>query len=831
MKTVDNLSAYIDKTIKWFDKNMSDWFSSIIIPIAIYLFMIWGPTLSKDAHSNIVWRGGWLSFAVFLFVSIVTIRTYLRDKHKKQRMVHMSTITILFIFIAIFGLSHKQSEPYEIYYHYYWITVLIAMFVGIFGASWFGRLKYFKVESSLTIAIVKGAGANVSLVNMSNGKIDFREAFFFVLTKRILHVMVPVSIITLILPPYNNLWIFALIVFVILLLVFVVGGYDKYRNSMISLINHVFLTGGSRALTFGIFILAFLRAVNFDYVATILNASEGMTIASYIISLLLLFQLYDYWVNLTISDNVEYTINQLGIFHSKPHGGGRFLVTYDDGSYRILDPVGYCLNIAEIMPAGKIKEELIGLAKSISKKSMALSTICFAIFTLLVIVTFMGIHKGIPLLSPEDKTVMKTKEKGDFDLDSCLRSNGKSPLIMVAASGGGTRAALYSSAVLHGIQRLGKADNIRILSGVSGGSAACAYYAIYKDELKKTDSDGDWQKMRKILSSSFIDDVIAGCGELRILGQTGNGNLLSESFKKRFMDSASLTNEYTIDKIKEIGMIFNITICADSNGNNGTTKENAGGRMVVTNLSTNYDDAPSTSRYGWNLDFPFKTVNTCNCSIYKAASWSANFPLVFTNNAFTVDSSKYWVTDGGVLDNRGIVSILIMLNESLNRIKRGLTDRSRIDLPAIRIVLADVSSVQIKYDNYRGFDAVMSVSEKLNNRLTKDMLVESNRLYSEITGKDSGVQIVNLPMPNSMRIEGTFGTHWMLPREVTLKDSNRNIAIKINGSTLCEILDAMFSEEYSEAYIATRWKSLKKDASRIFELTGKQLDILESGLK
>src|SRR5262249_23545180 len=50
------------------------------------------------------------------------------------------------------------------------------------------------------------------------------------------------------------------------------------------------------------------------------------------------------------------------------------------------------------------------------------------------------------------------------------------PAIVVVGSGGGTRAAMYTASVLNGLHGLGVDRDIVLLSGVSGGGVALAYF-------------------------------------------------------------------------------------------------------------------------------------------------------------------------------------------------------------------------------------------------------------------------------------------------------------------------------------------------------------------
>ena len=61
----------------------------------------------------------------------------------------------------------------------------------------------------------------------------------------------------------------------------------------------------------------------------------------------------------------------------------------------------------------------------------------------------------------------------------------------VAASGGGTRAAVYTASVLRGLAEQGRIGNVVLASGVSGGSAALAYFALHQDALRRPGFDAE----------------------------------------------------------------------------------------------------------------------------------------------------------------------------------------------------------------------------------------------------------------------------------------------------------------------------------------------------
>jgi hypothetical protein len=88
--------------------------------------------------------------------------------------------------------------------------------------------------------------------------------------------------------------------------------------------------------------------------------------------------------------------------------------------------------------------------------------------------------------------------------------HGRRNIIFVAASGGGTRAALYTASVCEGLTRLKALDDVVLYSGVSGGSAAIAYLQLHRDELVTKNSRAQWGQFYETMSAPFIDDVLRG---------------------------------------------------------------------------------------------------------------------------------------------------------------------------------------------------------------------------------------------------------------------------------------------------------------------------------
>ncbi len=75
----------------------------------------------------------------------------------------------------------------------------------------------------------------------------------------------------------------------------------------------------------------------------------------------------------------------------------------------------------------------------------------------------------------------------------------------VSLSGGGTRAALFSAAVLEELDRIGLLSEVYAISSVSGGSITNAYYALNPP----TKDPGYWPRFREVVSQDLLKPWLA----------------------------------------------------------------------------------------------------------------------------------------------------------------------------------------------------------------------------------------------------------------------------------------------------------------------------------
>ena len=125
--------------------------------------------------------------------------------------------------------------------------------------------------------------------------------------------------------------------------------------------------------------------------------------------------------------------------------------------------------------------------------------------------TLSGKHAATnePITTPQDNSNLKTS----FDI-TVDRGRHKKTLVLLALSGGGSRAAYWSGSVMLALEKVYKDDNLNLLkevdliSSVSGGSLPAAYYAISQDpgSVDKAPSNRDWDDatVKDLMSRSYI---------------------------------------------------------------------------------------------------------------------------------------------------------------------------------------------------------------------------------------------------------------------------------------------------------------------------------------
>src|SRR5262249_3566782 len=200
-----------------------------------------------------------------------------------------------------------------------------------------------------------------------------------------------------------------------------------------------------------------------------------------------------------------------------------------------------------------------------------------------------------------------------------------------------------------------------------------------------------------------------------------------------------------------------------------------GGPMVFTNLK---DTArfPQAKKRIPDVRLPYGIVRGDETPLAPAAALNANFPPVFPNARVRIldaeggdcPARSYYVTDGGAVENLGLLSALYALQSAIANMPKGQA------LRPIHIVLAEASAVDYDYAQDRGLSTVSGSRERLAGGLTETLI---NDLEHSAARPKREFHYRGLAMVFWAR--GGFGSHWMYAAQYRLSDPRpRHIAAK-----------------------------------------------------
>jgi Patatin-like phospholipase len=605
------------------------------------------------------------------------------------------------------------------------------------------------------------------------------------------------------------------------------GVHDRL-SSLLEALTRNFFQGVLWAASIFVIVLAACRLFDFSYVATVVNSTSFASLLAFIVSIYATLWFYKYWVGYSLCEQMldilrpgpnqdeqgkaqlEYAIEP-GYKHTAVLEQGRFVQvhgtrfaavgTYEhDGTasgaaWEFYNPVALFEAIVKKQPdhPGAVVENfgLSDLRQRVYFYNVfldALVALSLAVF----------LWWGQTQRAKAELAAAK-HAPGVFKFDDVLfgKQDGSSgdrekpkALILVAVSGGGTRAALYGGAVFRALNEFGALKDVQLCSGVSGGSTAIAHLALHRalltDPNKKVEA---WNDYRDAMSAPFIDEVLCGTLEWRVARGTRMGTLLDESFRRHL--ERKLTQGQGVNLADAtVGVIFNTTLAGTQTPKTQPDPTNAGSRLIVTNLALGAQTFPTLGFPGAQGEFlPYVVVQDPTARLTTGAALSANFPPVFSNakvdlkeNGVVVDT--HWVTDGGVAENRGDISLLYVLLDALNREKAAAN--RRVPLPVV-IVIAEASGVSLDFTEDRGLGSMLGASGRFANQLMVELLEKIERKYNDLKGES--LQVHYLPMPLVLRSRGGVGTHWMMPAFVTLANPrDRTKTMIITGKQASQMI-------------------------------------------
>ena len=255
------------------------------------------------------------------------------------------------------------------------------------------------------------------------------------------------------------------------------------------------------------------------------------------------------------------------------------------------------------------------------------------------------------------------------------KSEDDKNLVLLALSGGGSRAAYFSAAVMFKLEELGILQKVDAISSVSGGSIAAAYYCISGDKENKgndTVSGRVWEEkeVKKLLKRDLISRFIGNLFWpdnmfLYWLTSYNRSDIMAQTLADNYFDKkySGIDLQFSDFNYKRPRLILNSTV---------STKIKFGESFTFTDED-----------FKKNLN---SDIN--NFLISHAVMASASFPGVFQYNAlrdFSAEKKRYLhLYDGGVYDNLGL--------ESLKRIIYNPNNASTFNNLIIILVDADNSA-------------------------------------------------------------------------------------------------------------------------------------------
>lgn len=609
--------------------------------------------------------------------------------------------------------------------------------------------------------------------------------------------------------------------------------YNDRLTALRDLLDQTFAVGGLRIVTLVVVLLAAARLANLSYVTTVLDQVSRWIVVALVGTAYLVFWLYDYWTQRALSEVL------LGLLHQNAdhptqvpylpadqraawvqlHGGGRFLVlregadTASPAAFQAYPPLEVFAEIAGQLRGRALGERTPRLWRLARRAEYELETleqrarVYRAMPGLLVVCFLVAAGHRLYTLDQAPGLLLSTSQErsgsaaAGFDLAGTLRraAGERDPLLLVAASGGGTRAALYTYAVLRALAQRDLLDRVVLLSGVSGGSLGIAWFAAHRGELLEPEAPA-WLAYRCAMAEPYVSDVLAGTGEWRFWEGARLGQLLTEAFERRFHgawsrrcgEKPALGAHPIVTTLggaagapaPGVGLIFNAALAGSYDGSTAegraclrergrlarcATALAAGSRLVFTNVTAFAPEGVRTRAPGWPRDLEFVVLRSGRIPLAAAASLSANFPPVFSNVAVDVDEPgaerRYYVTDGGAVENRGVIEVLLALRAALAA--QSPSDATA-DLPPIKVLVVEASAFSIPYREDRGLGAKLGAPAALADKLIAELARDVDEGYRRTTGGRAGLELVYLPMPDLLR-SGAFGTHWMMPEKVRLR--------------------------------------------------------------
>lgn len=262
------------------------------------------------------------------------------------------------------------------------------------------------------------------------------------------------------------------------------------------------------------------------------------------------------------------------------------------------------------------------------------------------------------------------------------------PMFIVAASGGGIRAAYWTASVLGMLQDLDKsfASHTIVISPVSGsalGSLVFANLVVENVEQGKYAETSQTVLSRDFLApalaSFFFYDLPTRFIPFPFKSIPDRAEILEKAWERAWdpknsnNSSENLLKDF-LSKESPFAKPFSSLLQAERDHKipvlliNGTIVEN-GERIITAHLNMNEKKEINEFSYCKNL-FTIPPFNSSDIRMSTAAMMSARFPIISPAGTIDADNSEYHVVDGGYFDNSGTATALDFYESIKPKIER-----------------------------------------------------------------------------------------------------------------------------------------------------------------
>lgn len=693
-------------------------------------------------------------------------------------------------------------------------------------------------------------------------------------------LLLPGSLLTLFVPDHYLGYAFYVSAIVAWITLFLGILFDRLME-ILQTIGRLFFIGPQRVISVVVIVVAVLRLADVHYITYLFNAGSGgygnTTLMRYIAFAYAVAWYYAFWCDhfvarrlMRLMDKQHQTITPVEIAYDYEgsetlstvcnqgrtialHGAGRLKVEgrYEDRYQRqtkaasdraiqFMTPAEVLAQFraqlerlpAEQAPAGDLLASLRNFQRSTLVYPALVGALAYGLIGGPAVFTFLRAIQPPELAIHSERHV--GKQPAAFLFGSGEPNGGCGPLqpttprIAVVASGGGTRAAIYTASLLRGLAEHDQICNVVLVSGVSGGSAALGYFALHEQELRRPRGTLDvkaWDDFSQAMALPFIEQVIDGASDMRftfgrwhwassacreakrpnddvtgwIPARSRLGAILAESFACE-MGAGTM-------EAPSFGVMLNTAIVGSFSNDSPSCQTDrnlslperatrcrqfldaaqAGGRLVLTNLA-----APASPPDDGSLHMQLVTLDNADISIARAAALSANFPPVFPDAAIDIEAkTRYWVTDGGAVENRGAMTLYYSIRDAF----RSAPQPSQV-LPPLHVVIADVSASAGRYSESFGFGSVLGAGGQLGLGLETELRSAIEKFYCD---HNSEVTIHEITMPRVYR-DGGIGTHWLLPNSLSFTNPEDSSETRILSARDVETLVLALHSDVAESY-------------------------------